>query len=642
MSVRRSARQNGAPSTPVANPGLNPADSGSSPRAGPSSPSPTPSTSTPLNLTITIGVPDSEIPTPPPDPEDGDETLFQKDRFTQIVWYCEERQRITIKKIRSDPRPWTDDEILQKESFGCVRREDDKTSRLLRTRIFGEYDPYKYDTFLWNVMVHRQFSRGDVSEGIKYIHNEGDMLDLMYSLLCWTSEGKSWRPGFIASYSNENFELWKEGKPKPTTRELFKHVKELKLCGDFHSYQTTNDMLMCGYATLDWDFAWLGPGARKCIQWVMGGDLSRTIKDLRANNTKRKTDRPRTGNARRGEEYCGLLTRCQKTSSGERGKGYHNIRPLDMENTLCIFNYYLQFQLSRKYVDEEGKGSKRKEKQWKGKNVANKATRDKERDRRNLEETDEELEFKIRRREHAETEEELEFVRNVVTWIWVAKGKKEGPTVKNRVVKKKGVKKEVGRKKEMKKDVGRKKDVKKEVGKNGDGKEEFEDVYNTSDLSEVTNSDEDSNDIEEEEEAEMAMRLGIAGASRFRDRTELGLRDVKSKNYNESVGFDDNDDKEDEIPLKIPPKRKWEEQQTTADSTTLPPARAEHILSVSDFPTRTNRRSQCPPFIVGLHRSFIDMLPTTADVPFTFAILDVTPDENVSSGPSGNVVKAEA
>lgn len=60
--------------------------------------------------------------------------------FDRLVYWIRERESIRLKKEAGEPRPWTDDEILQRFRFCNVRRMDDKVSRWLMT---NWYEPYR-------------------------------------------------------------------------------------------------------------------------------------------------------------------------------------------------------------------------------------------------------------------------------------------------------------------------------------------------------------------------------------------------------------------------------------------------------------------------------------------------------------------
>lgn len=59
--------------------------------------------------------------------------------FDRFCYWIKERESIRLKKEAGEPKPWTDDEILQKYRFTCPRRMDDKVSQWL---LNNWYQPY--------------------------------------------------------------------------------------------------------------------------------------------------------------------------------------------------------------------------------------------------------------------------------------------------------------------------------------------------------------------------------------------------------------------------------------------------------------------------------------------------------------------
>jgi hypothetical protein len=57
----------------------------------------------------------------------------------RLLYFVRERESVRIKKESGEPPPWTDDEVLQRYRFTCVRRMDDKVSRWL---LDNWYRPY--------------------------------------------------------------------------------------------------------------------------------------------------------------------------------------------------------------------------------------------------------------------------------------------------------------------------------------------------------------------------------------------------------------------------------------------------------------------------------------------------------------------
>jgi hypothetical protein len=79
------------------------------------------------------------------------------------LWnWIRERERIRIRKERGDAPPWTDDPILARYRFCCVRREDDRGTIWIRKNI---REPYADHPMLWLMLcIARQINWPDTLE----------------------------------------------------------------------------------------------------------------------------------------------------------------------------------------------------------------------------------------------------------------------------------------------------------------------------------------------------------------------------------------------------------------------------------------------------------------------------------------------
>lgn len=77
----------------------------------------------------------------------------------RLTYWIKERESIRLKKEAGEPKPWTDDTILQSYRFCNVRRMDDKVSRWLMT---NWYEPYKdHKNVLLACVLARQLNNPD-------------------------------------------------------------------------------------------------------------------------------------------------------------------------------------------------------------------------------------------------------------------------------------------------------------------------------------------------------------------------------------------------------------------------------------------------------------------------------------------------
>ena len=74
----------------------------------------------------------------------------------QYAWYCNERERIRIRReVKGMPKPWTEDLIYQEFRFTNIHREDDRVSRELLQAISPVHPP---ELQLFNAVVFRTFN----------------------------------------------------------------------------------------------------------------------------------------------------------------------------------------------------------------------------------------------------------------------------------------------------------------------------------------------------------------------------------------------------------------------------------------------------------------------------------------------------
>lgn len=67
--------------------------------------------------------------------------ILVEDKFQNFLWFCKERYNIKLRKEAGLPRPWTEDEILDKRHFCNVFRSDDKTSKVIFSLIKAQSTP---------------------------------------------------------------------------------------------------------------------------------------------------------------------------------------------------------------------------------------------------------------------------------------------------------------------------------------------------------------------------------------------------------------------------------------------------------------------------------------------------------------------
>ncbi|KAJ3045842.1 hypothetical protein HDV00_006106 [Rhizophlyctis rosea] len=123
--------------------------------------------------------------------------LFVPARLEKLVNYFEERRRIKLRRQADLPAPWTQDPILQIYRFCCIRREDDKTSRLVMNEYFRNPNPYKETHFFFSCMFHEFLCSAMMSFKVGYIRTQERLLEVMDEIRDMEDNGVKWRPSVI-------------------------------------------------------------------------------------------------------------------------------------------------------------------------------------------------------------------------------------------------------------------------------------------------------------------------------------------------------------------------------------------------------------------------------------------------------------
>jgi len=94
------------------------------------------------------------------------EDVKKLDPFERLVYWITERESIRLKKEAGEPRPWTDDEILNTYRFCNVRRMDDRVSQWL---LKNWYEPYKdHKNIVLACVLARHFNQPSTLDAIGF------------------------------------------------------------------------------------------------------------------------------------------------------------------------------------------------------------------------------------------------------------------------------------------------------------------------------------------------------------------------------------------------------------------------------------------------------------------------------------------
>lgn len=113
--------------------------------------------------------------------------------------YILERFSIQLKKDRGDPFPWTENKILQDNSFTCNRRIDDKTTKWLLDNITNNSSLSNEDK-VWKSLIFRTYNKIETAELINLVNATYEELCDKYSFMLDEVEGDV----FTRAYKNIN------------------------------------------------------------------------------------------------------------------------------------------------------------------------------------------------------------------------------------------------------------------------------------------------------------------------------------------------------------------------------------------------------------------------------------------------------
>lgn len=120
------------------------------------------------------------------------------DENLELLWhFVRARELVRMRKAAGDPAPWCDDPIIQTYHFRNVRREDDRTTRELRSVVRCQYDLYLQD-LPWVYVLGRMFNNADTLRVALRAHADG--IDWTWAVREWRGAGHQlfghgWRTG---------------------------------------------------------------------------------------------------------------------------------------------------------------------------------------------------------------------------------------------------------------------------------------------------------------------------------------------------------------------------------------------------------------------------------------------------------------
>ena len=215
------------------------------------------------------------------------------DAARKYFYYVLERHEIYMRRKNGKEFPWTDNKILQENSFTCNRRQDDRTSRWLIDHISNNPD-LSFEDRVWRSMLFRLYNKIKTAELIHldspdfwdHIEEYADILDAqtddVYTRAFKTVSLKyqyrdqfpdrNWRSLRLLGFS----ELHKSYNGKVptellgTAQEALDWVRQMPGVGGFMGYQLVIDLTYIDeipYSN-NW-FVIAGPGCKTGMDFFM-------------------------------------------------------------------------------------------------------------------------------------------------------------------------------------------------------------------------------------------------------------------------------------------------------------------------------------------------------------------------------------
>ncbi|KAJ3134477.1 hypothetical protein HDU90_005091 [Geranomyces variabilis] len=203
----------------------------------------------------------------------------------EFTYYIMERDRMRLKRASGEKGRLTRNPVLRDFHFCNNRREDDRTSIVMRKVFEGR--SRHHPQYLWNVILHRLLSKAWVNTALGFVEDLDVAIRTLrqYDTASARRENGTWRTSaFISSTSFHDFisnmrANWKlspsAGRKIFGTEDMpltssFEHacviMSGFKGVGMFHTVQTALDLVMYGAGVAEPRQINPGPGAVKALQ----------------------------------------------------------------------------------------------------------------------------------------------------------------------------------------------------------------------------------------------------------------------------------------------------------------------------------------------------------------------------------------
>ena len=205
-----------------------------------------------------------------------------------------EREKIRLRKLSKQPRPWTQNILLQNFVFCNIRREHDHGTVWYMEHVVpsaqGEFDDLLWKTVLYRAVNNVQWFE-QVIEGMYPVFSRHEWQTHNNAIRSRIDNGPPpWSPAYIILQSPDGKDrkthlyqllefldkdldalVWyMAGAAK--LEEIWKRLQKIPYVGPFIALQIYRDLMLAGAFPnfSDNDFTYLGPGARKGLEILSG------------------------------------------------------------------------------------------------------------------------------------------------------------------------------------------------------------------------------------------------------------------------------------------------------------------------------------------------------------------------------------
>lgn len=253
----------------------------------------------------------------------------------RLQYWIKERESIRLKKEAGQPRPWTDDQILNTYRFCNVHREDDRVTKWIAE---NWREPLKNEEHLWFAMcVARLFNLPATLDFIGFPIPVWEPDKVRGRLEIRKESGNNLFNGaYIVSTNGKKMDkvqyvltmvlapLWRDREriaPKEgmLLNTFHRRLMEYDGMGSFMSAQVAADLKYVEplFSAPDWlTFAASGPGSRRGLNRLMGREVNHSWKEIHWRSNL--------------EAYRTILT----------SKTHMQLHGQDFQNCLCEFDKY--------------------------------------------------------------------------------------------------------------------------------------------------------------------------------------------------------------------------------------------------------------------------------------------------------------